>query len=97
MKSAGSPKTLIAELLHHSKDLPHGAAEQLQEADNEVKNELIKILKEYKDVFPADLPKELPPNRGLNDVHHIPLEPGAVPPSKRMYRNSPAEQLLIKE
>ncbi len=39
----------------------------------------------------------MPPDRAVNDVHHIPLLPNVQPPVKKMYRQSPAEQLLIKE
>jgi hypothetical protein len=53
-------------------------------------------LTDYADVFPAELPKTAPPDRGLDDVHHIPLIPGAEPPSKKMYRGNPEEQILIK-
>jgi hypothetical protein len=50
---------------------------------------LEKVLEEFKDVF-EELPPGLPPDRGV--PHVIPLEPGAVPPKKRMYRLSPAER-----
>ena len=44
-----------------------------------------------KDVCPADLPKELPPDRGLGDVHDVEVEPGSKIPSKPPYKQSPAE------
>jgi hypothetical protein len=47
------------------------------------------LLEEYKDVFPAELPKGLPPARDVK--HTIPLEEGSVPPFRGMYRVSPAE------
>ena len=79
------------------KDLPKGAAEHLSTADPEVIEKLKKIFKKYKEVFPSELPKSVPPDRGVHDVHRIPLQPGSTPPVKKMYRTSPAEQLLIKE
>jgi Reverse transcriptase (RNA-dependent DNA polymerase) len=51
------------------------------------------MLDEYSDVF-ADLPPGLPPDR--NVAHSIPLEPGARPPAKRLYRLSPAELAEVK-
>ena len=41
---------------------------------------------EFSDVFPANLPKGLPPSRGLE--HTIELEPGSQPPSKATYKMS---------
>jgi Reverse transcriptase (RNA-dependent DNA polymerase)/RNase H-like domain found in reverse transcriptase/Integrase zinc binding domain/Chromo (CHRromatin Organisation MOdifier) domain/Retroviral aspartyl protease len=52
------------------------------------------LLDKYSDVF-ADLPPGLPPAR--NVAHTIPLEPGARPPAKRMYRLSPAELVEVKK
>ena len=46
------------------------------------------ILNNYKDVF-SDIPAGLPPDRGTG--HTIPLEPGARPPFKPIYRLSPKE------
>ena len=57
LKSAGSPKALLTEILYHDSNLPPGAAEHLHEAEPEVRNQIAKILSEYKDVFPAELPK----------------------------------------
>lgn len=54
------------------------------------------LLKEFKGVFPAELPKYVPPDRGLGDVHEIPVKPGTEPIARKMYRHSPKEQLLIK-
>jgi hypothetical protein len=51
------------------------------------------ILDEFKDVF-ADLPDELPPKR--NTTHVIPLEPGARPVYKPMYRLTQAEKAEVE-
>ena len=45
------------------------------------------ILQEFEDVFPKDLPKELPPAREVD--HQIELLPGAEPPHRAPYRMSP--------
>jgi hypothetical protein len=46
-------------------------------------------LNNFRDVF-QDVPVGLPPDRGIG--HTIPLEPGAKPPFKPIYRLSPSEQ-----
>jgi hypothetical protein len=51
------------------------------------------ILREYKDVFPEEVPG-LPPKR---DIHlSIELEPGAVPMSRTPYRTSTLELVDLK-
>ena len=52
----------------------------------EMHQEIRKIVEEYKDRFPDQLPKGLPPERpGV--AHAIPLDPGEhTPPAKRPYR-----------
>ena len=46
-----------------------------------------KVLEEFKDVMPAELPKRLPPRREVD--HAIELEPGAKPPAFAPYRMAP--------
>lgn len=48
-----------------------------------------KLLLEYSDVFPENLPAGLPPEREVD--HRIELTPGSSPPSRPLYRMSPAE------
>ena len=55
-----------------------------------------RILKEFKSIFPAELPKHAPPDRGLGDVHEIPIKPGTEHIARIMYRYNPKEQLLIQ-
>ena len=52
------------------------------------------LLNESSDVFPEELPAGLPPDRGTD--HTIPLEPGAKPVFKPMYRLSPLEVKEVK-
>ena len=51
------------------------------------------ILSDYKDVF-EELPDKLPPPR--NHAHVIPLEPGARPVFRPMYRLTPAEKAEVE-
>src|SRR5687767_14752035 len=52
------------------------------------------ILQEYADVFPKDLPPELPPLRGIE--HQIDLIPGAQLPNRAPYRTNPDETKEIQ-
>ena len=54
---------------------------------------LQKLLAEYADVFPDDLPDGLPPSRTVD--HVIELENGTTPPKLPMYRHSPREDAFI--
>ena len=51
--------------------------------------EVKKVLDEFKDVMPPELPKKLPPRR--EEDHKIELEPGAKPPAMGPYRKGPPE------
>ncbi|CAI7733187.1 unnamed protein product [Closterium sp. NIES-53] len=53
------------------------------------------LLKGYTDVFPADLPAELPPKRAID--HSIRLIPGSTPPVRPTYRMSTAELLELRQ
>ena len=61
----------------------------------EVPNSVVSILKEFKDVMPAELPKELPPRRPID--HKIELMPGIKVPTQAPYRMSPAELLELRK
>ena len=54
--------------------------------DSEQREEMLALLREYRDTLPKDLPMKLPPEKLIN--HEIDLEPYATPPSKRPYRLS---------
>ncbi|CAI7905974.1 unnamed protein product [Closterium sp. NIES-54] len=53
------------------------------------------LLKGYTDVFPADLPAELPPERAID--HSIRLIPGSTPPVRPTYCMSTAELLELRQ
>lgn len=56
---------------------------------------LDRVLKDYEDVFPDDLPAGLPPQRDVD--HRIDLIPGVTPPARPAYRTSPADSLELKK
>jgi len=47
------------------------------------------LLSRYQDVFPDDLPKDLPPSRNVD--HHIEVLPGSTPPTRPTYQLSLTE------
>nr|GEV34752.1 hypothetical protein [Tanacetum cinerariifolium] len=55
----------------------------------EVPKVIERVLDEFKDVMPKELPKKLPPGRDVN--HTIELESGFKPPTKASYRMPPLE------
>ena len=63
---------------------------KVAEADQSVREQLQQTLKEFKDVFPAQLPYGTPPKRVTD--HEIETTPGATPPHKSSYQLSVAEQ-----
>ncbi|KAG9458216.1 hypothetical protein H6P81_002724 [Aristolochia fimbriata] len=50
---------------------------------------IAEVLERYVDVFPAELPRRLPPRREVD--HAIELEPSSKPPAKAPYRMAPKE------
>ena len=57
---------------------------------------LCDFLCKYYNVFPGKLPKRVPPDRKMGDMHSMPLEPGMEPVRKGLYCHNPLEQLLVK-
>ncbi|CDJ62829.1 hypothetical protein ENH_00027370 [Eimeria necatrix] len=55
--------------------------------------EITKVLKEYRAVFPDNLPEGLPPKRPHG--HHILLVPGKLPAKSAIYRMCSAQRLLL--
>jgi len=60
-----------------------------------VQRELRALLDDYRDVFPSELPAGLPPERG--ECHTIPLEPGAAPTNRPMFRLSFTEREEVEQ
>ena len=61
----------------------------------EVPDSMVKILKEFRDVMPAELPKELPPRRPID--HKIELLPGTKTHAQAPYKISPIELLELRK
>lgn len=57
--------------------------------------ETLQIMSKYKDVFPDNLPRMLPPKRTID--HEIQLELNHTPPSRPTYRLSPPEMDELKK
>ena len=58
-------------------------------------SEFLKVaMNEYRDVFPEELPNQLPPERNVD--HEIPLQEGAIPPFGPIYRLSFHELKKLK-
>ncbi|XP_038887118.1 uncharacterized protein K02A2.6-like [Benincasa hispida] len=61
----------------------------------DVYDEQCKLLQEFKDIFPEDLPSGLPPLRGIE--HQIDFLLGAVIPNRPAYRANPTETKEIQK
>ena len=72
-------------------NLPDGSVPHLLKAEPSERAVLRRVFQKFKDVFPASLPAQAPPDRGLGDAHVIPLIDNAKPAAKKMYRHSPQE------
>ena len=70
-------------------------ARMCKEAPGLVRTKLQDLLKEYEDLFPAQLPKGRPPKRTVE--FEINTEEGATPPNKPPYRLSPKEHEELQE
>ncbi|KAK4397795.1 hypothetical protein Sango_1255000 [Sesamum angolense] len=54
-----------------------------------------KLLKEFEDVTPNELPRKLPPKRAVD--HKIELVPGTKPPARAPYRMSQPELVELRK
>ena len=50
---------------------------------------VVPLLQDYKDVFPEDIPRGLPPIHGIE--HQIDFVPGATIPNRPTYKSNPEE------
>ena len=63
--------------------------------DAEVPDSVARILKEFRDIMPSELPKELPPRRPID--HKIELLSGAKPPAQVPYWMAPTKLLELRK
>ena len=68
--------------------------EEFKEQDKEYPANVRKILDDFSDLWPAELPNELPPMRDIQ--HAIDLIPGASLPNLPAYRMKPTEHAELK-
>ena len=78
-------------MLYSEKGLPKGSVPHLLAAEDTIHEELQQLLKQYADVFPSQLPNDMPRNHKLGEVHEIHTEPGVTPIRHQQYRCSAAE------
>ena len=86
-----TPMTWLTTQIFDAQDLPEGSLQHLLEASEEIRPQLKEFFMKFADVLPQELPKKLPPDRGLQDIHTIELYPDARPSYRPAYKQSPAE------
>ena len=62
----------------------------LDSVPSDHRERLAQLIQQYRDVFPEQLPKGIPPARAVE--HSIKIEPGSKPSYRPPYRLGPAEQ-----
>lgn len=88
---------LLDRIYNKDNKLPNGAVEHILSAPPDMQNDVSDVLKEYRDVFPDELPAMLPPNRGIDDVHYITVQPNTKPLAKAAYKTGPNESAIIQK
>jgi hypothetical protein len=73
---------------------PHTDDEDVNPPETQPK-EVQQLLEKYKDVFPNELPHELPPKRAVD--HHIDIIPGSAPPCRPLFKLSLTEMEELKK
>ncbi|KAK7263636.1 hypothetical protein RJT34_31230 [Clitoria ternatea] len=81
-------------LIIYPKDIPNTSLCSMGTSPPPLPKGIQNILQEFKDLFPKDIPKGLPPIRGIE--HQIDLIPGASLPNRPAYRCNPKESLEIE-
>ncbi|KAL2240220.1 UNVERIFIED_CONTAM: RNA-directed DNA polymerase [Sesamum indicum] len=69
--------------------------EEIEETSGPIPGEIKKLLKEFEDVMPDELPRKLPPKRAVD--HEIELVPGTKPPARAPYRMSQPELVELRK
>ncbi len=94
-----SPKMMMKELQsgHNETELYLGLlrTDEQSKIQIEMNIETKRMMDEFRDVFPDELPKGLPPKRTID--HQIELMPGSSPPYRPTFRMSPLELQEVKK
>lgn len=70
----GSPNEHLLDLCCEHDGLPDGAAKHLLGiSDPKTRTEFADLLRKFADISPTQLPKTVPPDRGIDDVHEVRL------------------------
>ncbi|KAL0350187.1 UNVERIFIED_CONTAM: RNA-directed DNA polymerase [Sesamum radiatum] len=69
--------------------------EKIEQASGPIPGVVKKLLTEFEDVMPDELPRKLPPNRAVD--HEIELVPGTKPPARAPYRMSQPELVELRK
>ncbi|KAL0311788.1 UNVERIFIED_CONTAM: RNA-directed DNA polymerase [Sesamum radiatum] len=68
--------------------------DEIEEASGPILGVIKKLLKEFEDVMPDELPRKLPPKRAVD--HEIELVPGTKPPARAPYRMTQPELVELR-
>ncbi|KAL0430930.1 UNVERIFIED_CONTAM: RNA-directed DNA polymerase [Sesamum radiatum] len=69
--------------------------DEIEEASGPIPGVIKKLLKEFEDVMPDELPRKLPPKRAVD--HEIELVPGTKPPARAPYRMTQPELVELRK
>ncbi|KAL0449443.1 UNVERIFIED_CONTAM: RNA-directed DNA polymerase [Sesamum latifolium] len=69
--------------------------DEIEEASGPIPGVVKKLLREFEDVMPDELPRKLPPKRTVD--HEIELVPGTKPPARAPYRMSQPELVELRK
>ncbi|XP_020262660.1 uncharacterized protein LOC109838644 [Asparagus officinalis] len=87
-------KEIDRELANGAPIFALAAREAPKDISNVVPPEVATVLEEFSDIFPEDLPNQLPPMRDIQ--HAIDLVPGSTLPNLPHYRMNPNEHAELK-
>lgn len=90
---AGVMMAMVRQVKEERED---GSHKEMEEVLSKLEmKELEPLIREFSDIFSADLPASLPPNRKWDLT--IPMKQGVTPPSEPLYCQSPVELDALKE
>jgi len=89
-----SPKEIEKEVISRAQVIVLVAREVTKESHETIIPEVAPIIMDFADVFPNDLPDQLPPMRNIQ--HAIDLVPGATLPNLPHYQMNPMEHVVLQ-